>query len=324
MRAKRREESDSDDSSGTDSIVVTASSPAKGAPLFNPQCCLFCNRESSSFEESLDHMQKGHGLFIPDRENLVVELETLVKYLHLVVFGYHECLACHSQRRTVQAAQQHMIGKGHCHFDVAAEDSEFRDFYDFANSVVDEGHDEDEHESDHDKETSDDDTSASVHTAKQTGGLHADEDGSARLSSGKLLADRHAKRKPRPGRQPLQPRLAPHTLMSISGDGLPQSPTAEPGVEGRSAAQSTDGDASTALLRNEERNAAFVSQIAQLSLNDQRSLAHLSTAEQRSLLVTQQKQVEMAKRAKKRWERRVEILGNKNYAPRALPGLPSI
>ena len=58
-------------------------------------------------------MQKSHGLFIPHHQHLAVDLETLFRYLHLVIFGYRECIQCGTERATIQAVQQHMIGKGH-------------------------------------------------------------------------------------------------------------------------------------------------------------------------------------------------------------------
>jgi hypothetical protein len=97
---------------------------------FNPLVCLFCAKNSSSFDQSLEHTHQKHGLFIP-AVGLQVDFKTLVKYLHLVIYGYFECIFCGSQRNSVQAVQQHVTGKGHCKIDLEKEDSEFRDFYDF-------------------------------------------------------------------------------------------------------------------------------------------------------------------------------------------------
>ncbi|KAK6079650.1 hypothetical protein SCUP515_03906 [Seiridium cupressi] len=98
---------------------------------FSPAQCLFCASSSADLEANLEHMLQKHGLFIPDTSRLVVDLETLVKYFHLVIYGYFECLFCGSQRHSAEAARQHMTGKGHCKIDILREDSEFRDFYDF-------------------------------------------------------------------------------------------------------------------------------------------------------------------------------------------------
>lgn len=42
----------------------------------------------------------------------VVDVEALLAYSDLVIFGYRECLCCGSQRSAVDAVQQHMKGKG--------------------------------------------------------------------------------------------------------------------------------------------------------------------------------------------------------------------
>ncbi|KXH67797.1 hypothetical protein CSAL01_01035 [Colletotrichum salicis] len=102
--------------------------------VFNPSQCLFCNELSSGFSESVVRMQKRHGLSIPSSERLIVDLETLVKYFHLVMTEYKECLYCGSVRNTAQAVRQHMVGKAHCRVDIDKPDSEFRDFYDLDSS----------------------------------------------------------------------------------------------------------------------------------------------------------------------------------------------
>lgn len=73
---------------------------------FQPSRCLFCNQASQDFGASTAHMQTAHGLFVPDQKKLVVDLETLFDYLHLVIFGYSECICCGTQRQSPHAAQQ--------------------------------------------------------------------------------------------------------------------------------------------------------------------------------------------------------------------------
>lgn len=75
-------------------------------------------------------MASTHSFVVPYQSSLVVDLPTLVWYLHLVIYTYHECVACGSRRRSAAAVQQHMQGKGHCRFDMA--NPEIRDFYDVA------------------------------------------------------------------------------------------------------------------------------------------------------------------------------------------------
>lgn len=52
---------------------------------FNPLQCLFCCHFNHDLDDNLEHMHKKHGLFIPDTENLVVDLHTLLEYLHLIM-----------------------------------------------------------------------------------------------------------------------------------------------------------------------------------------------------------------------------------------------
>lgn len=105
--------------------------PEEQAPEFVAELCLFCPEHSASLEANILHMQKRHGLFITHVDRLVVDMETLIRYLFLVIFQHHECIYCHSQRRTVEAAQQHMVGKGHCMINIEDADSEYGDFFDF-------------------------------------------------------------------------------------------------------------------------------------------------------------------------------------------------
>lgn len=53
--------------------------------VFDPRRCLFCRHDSVDLDGNLEHMNKKHGLFIPDVDRLVVDLQTLVGYFHLVV-----------------------------------------------------------------------------------------------------------------------------------------------------------------------------------------------------------------------------------------------
>ncbi|KAK0750305.1 C2H2 type zinc-finger-domain-containing protein [Schizothecium vesticola] len=127
----RSDDDDDDDGSSSD---TSPSLPDDTPTPFTREQCLFCPTASASFSSSLTHMHQAHGLFIPSPERLVVDLETLIRYLHLVIFQYRECLSCATQRRTPAAAQQHMLAKGHCNFDLDRAESEYRDFYDLATS----------------------------------------------------------------------------------------------------------------------------------------------------------------------------------------------
>ncbi|KAJ3531378.1 hypothetical protein NM208_g8905 [Fusarium decemcellulare] len=69
-------------------------------------------------DSNVDHMRRAHSFVIAEKNRLVVEIETLLAYFHLAIFGYFECLYRGSQRHTAEAAQQHMVGKSHFKFDL--------------------------------------------------------------------------------------------------------------------------------------------------------------------------------------------------------------
>lgn len=138
IRVAPGSEQDTEDDNDSSSLDSSDSDVEVNSPtLFIAEQCLFCNKTSTTLDDNLAHMHTTHGLFVVNPEGLIVDHETLLRYFHLVIFEYRECLYCHSQRRTVQAAQQHMLDKGHCKFDIESPDSEYRDFYDFTSSTFD-------------------------------------------------------------------------------------------------------------------------------------------------------------------------------------------
>ncbi|KAK2009872.1 hypothetical protein LZ32DRAFT_608037 [Colletotrichum eremochloae] len=285
-------ESDSDAEDSSSSLSDADSSD----DAFAPEACLFCNAHSGSFDDNIVHMGKTHGMFVPSREKLIVDLETLVRYLHLIVFGYRECLQCGTQRQTVAAVQQHMLGKGHCRFDITAQDSEFRDFYEDTTEAGDNSGG---------TRVGDDGTKKAFADANEEGGP-------VRLPSGKMLAHRSA---PAPSRQ--------RTKLGTPGDSrshnlLPEGglPLDEADASFRLTSPSAPGtqrhaDAELALTRAERRGAVFETQLARLGANDRAALAHLPPAEQRSVLLTQKRQMDRADKAARRLRTRLEMKANK-------------
>ncbi|KAK1585588.1 C2H2 type zinc-finger-domain-containing protein [Colletotrichum navitas] len=270
------------------------------AAAFAPEVCLFCNAHAGSFDDNLVHMGKTHGMFVPSREKLIVDLETLVRYLHLVVFGYQECLQCGTQRRTAAAVQQHMLDKGHCKFDITAQDSEFRDFYEDATGAGDGG-------GAAAREGGDDEAKKAIADAVEGAG------GAVRLPSGKTLAHRSA---PAPSRH--RTKLGPSGGGSRPDKLLPEGgPRAdEADASFRLTAPSAPGTqrhagAELALTRAERRGAVFETQLARLGANDRAALAHLPPAEQRSVLLTQKRQLDRADKAARRLQTRLEMKANK-------------
>ncbi|TGJ81097.1 hypothetical protein E0Z10_g7656 [Xylaria hypoxylon] len=267
-------------------------------PPFTPGQCLFCPLLSPSFADSVAHMQKSHGLFIPHQEHLVVDLETLFKYLHLVIFEYRECIHCGTERATVQAVQQHMAGKGHCKFDISEQDSEFAEFYDFSDP-------EDDAESDlegDNEQRNQEDTSTSSNRKP----LLADED-SIRLPSGKIIS-RQSSAQAGPSSAQLRRRTrAPASQLEYS--------PGEPDSVGEPSKEEPDSDIlDTRLLsKREKRERARVTlQLANMSANDRNGLMHLSGSEQRSILATQHRHAEKVQKEEKRRQGNVDRKGNKN------------
>jgi pre-60S factor REI1 len=266
--------------------------------------CLFCNPSHGSYptlDDNLIHMQKMHGLFLPEPGRLLVHIETLINYCHLVISGYCECLYCGTQRNNAEGAQQHMMAKGHCKIDISREDSEFRDFYDFTSD-----HDDN---SDCDGEGREPKTLASTSLVQPT-------DTSLRLPSGKILSHRSGPKSP-PQRRRVQPE---HETKGKPGPGLEgsQRPLPHP----RPDDDGVRGGASTALTRAEKRDLGSAGQLASLRASDRSSLLHMPSSQQRALLATQKKQVESARKTQKHMQSRVERMGNKTLMKHFVPDTP--
>lgn len=112
--------------------------------------CLFCNYDSPSLSLNVTHMERIHGMFIPEHSYLV-DLEGLVGALYRKIYEFHECLYCQKLKPTVFGLQTHMRDKGHCKipFDTEEQQLEIGEFYDFRSTYSDE---EDEEEDDSDDE----------------------------------------------------------------------------------------------------------------------------------------------------------------------------
>ncbi len=257
-------ESDQEESPADESLDESSD---EATPEFVAEMCLFCQHSSETFDESMVHMHQTHGLFIPDRDRLLVDLETLVRYFHLVIFGYKECLFCHSRRSSTEGARQHMIGKGHCKFDISSEDSEYLDFYQSGSGRI---------QGDDSKEASDDlDEELGFKSRRSALPLSRVDESSARLPSGKLLSHRSnnlaQRSRPRPRDASTEPHLdSPAILQSPDQQNQPTDPS-----------PSTGETISTALTKSEKRENKLSMQLANLSIRDRATLAHLPASEQR-------------------------------------------
>ncbi|KAI5853658.1 C2H2 type zinc-finger-domain-containing protein [Durotheca rogersii] len=274
-------------------------SPDAAMQLFTPGQCLFCPNLSPSFADSVIHMQKSHGLFVPHQQHLTVDLETLFKYLHLVIFGYRECIQCGTERATVQAVQQHMAGKGHCKFDISGPDSGFAEFYDFSGP---EGVAASDVEGDGDQSNQEERA-----TRENRKPLLADEDW-IRLPSGKIISRQSSAQA---GPSSTQLRRRTRTPASQLEYYSPVEPNDE---EGSSKEEPDSGIRDTRLLsKREKRESALATyQLANMSANDRNSLMHLSAPQQRAILATQHRHAEAAQKEEKRRQTRIDRKGNKN------------
>jgi pre-60S factor REI1 len=244
-------------------------------------------------------MQKSHGLFVPYEQHLVVDLETLFAYLHLVIFGYRECIQCGTERATVQAVQQHMTGKGHCKFDIAEQDSEFAEFYDFSEP-------EDEAESDIEGH-GDERNQAEIATRSKRKPLLADED-SIRLPSGKIISRQTSAQV-----GPSFTQLRRRTRTSASQLEYSLVEPNDVDESDKEELASEDIRDTRLLSKREKRERARVAyQLTSMSANDRNSLVHLSASQQRSILATQHRHEETVQKEERRRQTRIERKGNKN------------
>ncbi|KAK8034112.1 C2H2 zinc finger transcription factor [Apiospora rasikravindrae] len=283
------------------STVPTDSLHAAMQP-FTPGQCLFCPTSSPSFSGSVAHMQTSHGLFVPYQGSLIVDLETLFKYLHLVISEYRECIHCGTTRATVQAVQQHMTGKGHCRLDVS-QDSEFAEFYDFSDSEEEE--EEEDAEEEHQEESS---ATASSSHLKPT---LANED-SIRLPSGRIIS-----RQSSPGQTgySFTQHFRRRTRKPLTSQLEYSRADSEETEKGEGSDSETDHDTSNtkALSKREKRERAAVTyQLASMSASDRNTLIHLPASEQRSLLATQLRHQDKVQKEEKRRRTKVDRKGNKN------------
>jgi pre-60S factor REI1 len=125
---------ESDEDSGS-----TASRTGDGEPRkVSLTRCLFCNYDSISVPQNALHMERIHGMFIPEKGYLV-DLEGLIASLNEKIYDFHECLHCGKLKPTVFGLQTHMRDKGHCRipFFTEEEQLEIGEFYDFRSTYSD-------------------------------------------------------------------------------------------------------------------------------------------------------------------------------------------
>jgi pre-60S factor REI1 len=115
---KLRDTDGSDSESESDSMSEEGESGEQEGgdddyPEFEEETCLFCPTSSESLETNITHMQKSHGLFIPNLDALT-DPYSFFAYLHTLITRFNECLSCSRVLTSPEAARDHMKDKGHC------------------------------------------------------------------------------------------------------------------------------------------------------------------------------------------------------------------
>ncbi|KAI9805935.1 MAG: hypothetical protein M1825_000549 [Sarcosagium campestre] len=117
-------------------VSATPSTNGESAPVQSQ--CLFCNIVSAELRSSIAHMQRTHGMFIPEQEYLT-DASGLVQRLQNKVFDDHQCISCGTIRSTASGIQTHMRDKSHCKIPFESEEEmlEIGEFYDFRSTYSD-------------------------------------------------------------------------------------------------------------------------------------------------------------------------------------------
>ncbi|KAI0997440.1 Cytoplasmic 60S subunit biogenesis factor [Podosphaera aphanis] len=135
LQSKRIPQEKENSSTKPLSDITEGSEPLDSIPV---ERCLFCNLISESVEANVTHMEKSHGMFIPEKPFLV-NIDGLISSLCQKIYEYHECLYCGKIKPSVFGLQTHMRDKGHCMipFFTEGEQLEIGEFYDFSSTYSD-------------------------------------------------------------------------------------------------------------------------------------------------------------------------------------------
>ncbi|SPO04847.1 related to YBR267w [Cephalotrichum gorgonifer] len=140
LAQENAEEIDRDSNSATPT-------PPQVDPATLLQQCLFCRYTSPTVRLNAHHMERFHGMIIPEKEYLV-DLDGLIKHLCSRVYEDFECLTCGKVKANAFAVQTHMRDIGHCTIPYTTEEEQLDigDFYDFRGTYSDSESEEDEDE----------------------------------------------------------------------------------------------------------------------------------------------------------------------------------
>lgn len=244
---------------------------------FDESQCLFCNQMSPDLSRNLVHMSKAHGLHV-DETNLLVDVGTLLAYMHVIISEYHECLYCGTQRNTRLAAQQHMMAKGHCKYEISNNDTELSEFYDSSLPNMEDN----------------------LHRHQPAMRFSSESHPPSWTRLRKIRPSRHSdENETHPTASSSRPILSTPPLHPQNGSESHSNPTHPPSP--------SQGQVSTRAIKQEH---TITKQLAQLRTEDRRSLAHLPTSQQRTLLATHHKQMEKARRTEQTQRSNLENAAN--------------
>ncbi|KAM0234033.1 hypothetical protein ACHAP5_010243 [Fusarium lateritium] len=112
--------------------------PTGQEPNWTLESCLFCNYSSPTIPLNTHHMERFHGMFIPERKYLV-DIDGLLQQLQDKIRQHHQCLYCDKVKSSMFGIQTHMRDTGHCKIPYETEREQLRigDFYDFRSTYSD-------------------------------------------------------------------------------------------------------------------------------------------------------------------------------------------
>ncbi|KAH7161581.1 C2H2 type zinc-finger-domain-containing protein [Dactylonectria macrodidyma] len=133
-------EQTSDEVDTTEARGSNSATPVQAVqePVWTLESCLFCNYSSPTVPLNAHHMERFHGMFIPEKKYLV-DIDGLLRQLQDKIREAHRCLYCDKFKSSIFGIQTHMRDKGHCKipFSTEAEQLEIGDFYDFRSTYSD-------------------------------------------------------------------------------------------------------------------------------------------------------------------------------------------
>jgi pre-60S factor REI1 len=139
------EDATHEDADATRASDSTTPVPTSQEPKMTLETCLFCNYASPTIPLNTHHMERFHGMFIPEKKYLV-DIDGLLQQLQDKIRLHHQCLYCDKPKSTTFGVQTHMRDTGHCKipYETEREQLEIGDFYDFRSTYSDDGEMSDE------------------------------------------------------------------------------------------------------------------------------------------------------------------------------------